>query len=188
MSNCSICLLPIEGEGETTTCNHTFHLNCVNHWKSQCPNKSCPICRTPQPNLDGELITYWDNISWKRKFYKYGNIEKMWYRAGYLKYDFVLKIGDENTILRSSIYSEDGTGKYTHLDFTPHELQQIRTGGDIEIPSSFQAFEFLYNENIVVNDIINTIGYIYPEVQVPTGPSAQVPSAHGDNQYIEEVN
>ena len=35
---------------------------------------NCPICRTSIPNHKGELITFWDNINWKIKTYKYGNI------------------------------------------------------------------------------------------------------------------
>lgn len=154
MSNCSVCLLPIEGEGEITTCGHKFHLNCLNHWVNQCPNRSCPMCRQTQPNENGELITYWDNTYRNMKTYKYGTIEKSWYRTGALKYDFVLKISDANIIIRSTIYTEDGVDSYIHSDFTPEDIRRLRTRDDFIVPNRIQQINFIYNDNILFDDNI----------------------------------
>tara|TARA_A100001015_G_C14981321_1_gene709562 strand:- start:836 stop:1411 length:576 start_codon:yes stop_codon:yes gene_type:complete len=173
MCECSICLLPIEGEGIDTTCGHKFHLNCLNHWVNQCPNRSCPICRQIQPNENGELITYWNNASRNIKSYKYGNIEKKWYSNGYIKYDIVLKIDDDNTIIRSSIYSEDGVDKYIHSDFTLADIQRLRTSDDFIVPNRIPQINFIYNDNILFDDnvlfndiidIVNDMANIQPAV------------------------
>ena len=177
MPDCSICLMPIEGEGtgRTTTCGHAFHINCLDHWIKNSPNMSCPMCRTQQPNANGEMITFWDNVNWVMKTYKYGNIEKSWYRTGNLRTDFVVKTDDDNTILRSTIYSEDGTARYSHIDFSAEELILIRTWGDFTIPSR-QVIEFIYNDpilysdNLFYNDILNIIrNSIPPNIPVPEG-------------------
>ena len=192
MSECSICLLPIEeGGGKTTTCGHTFHLNCFSQWIKNCPNSSCPMCRTQQPNENGEMITFWDNISWVMKTYKYGNIEKSWYRNGCLRTEFVLKIDDDNAILRSNIFSEDRTATYSHIYFSPEELRLIRNGGDFVIPSR-QVIDYIYNDNlldnddiiyndnlyngaIIYNDILDIVGNIIP----PNIPIVEVQPEEG---------
>ena len=109
------------------------------------------------------------------KTYKYGNIEKSWYRTGNLRTDFVVKTDDDNTILRSTIYSEDGTARYSHIDFSAEELRLIRTWGDFTIPSR-QVIEFIYNDpilysdNLFYNDILNIIrNSIPPNIPVPEG-------------------
>lgn len=45
MSDCSICLSPLEEkQGHTLECNHLFHTKCIIDWFRH--NKtSCPICR-----------------------------------------------------------------------------------------------------------------------------------------------
>lgn len=158
MSECSVCLLPNNNpeENEVTICNHIFHKNCLSKWLNNCPKKSCPICRTSIPNYKGELITFWDNINWKIKTYKYGNIEKQFYENGKLKYEFILKVDNPNIIIRSEIYSYDGTGSFTHLDFIEDEIKILREGGEIDIPSRLNVINYiLNNRNILDNEILD---------------------------------
>ena len=58
------------------------------------------LCRTTLPNDVGELITYWDNINWVMKTYKYGNIERAYYRSGFLKYE----LSDGNVHIKNGKY------------------------------------------------------------------------------------
>ena len=155
-SECPICLLPLENE-VITTCQHKFHKNCLAHWLNQCANKSCPVCRNTQPNSEGELITYWDNINWVMKTYKFGNIERKFYPSGYLQYEFILSPDDR--ILRSKLISSDGTGIFDHNNFTPEEITHLRNGGELEIPSQIQIINYIYNEPILdeLENIFNSI-------------------------------
>jgi hypothetical protein len=165
MSECSVCLVSNDNpdKNEVTICNHIFHKNCLSNWLNMCPKKSCPICRETQPNHNGELITYWDNINWNIKTYKYKNIEKNFYENEKLKYEFILKIDNPNIILRSEIYSSDGTGLFTHLDFTVEEIQLLREGVEIYIPSRLNVINYiLENENIRDGQIHNIINNIIP--------------------------
>lgn len=45
MSECSICMEPIESPNESLTleCRHKYHVNCIKKWKEN--NESCPLCR-----------------------------------------------------------------------------------------------------------------------------------------------
>lgn len=47
---CSICLNPIITKSHrntrTLSCNHTFHLSCIDRWKRQ-GRYTCPVCRSP---------------------------------------------------------------------------------------------------------------------------------------------
>ena len=158
MTECSVCLLSNENpdKNETTMCNHTFHKNCLSNWLNICPKKSCPICRETQPNHNDEFITYWDNINWKIKTYKYNNIEKSFYENGKLKYEFILKVDNPNIILRSEIYSYDGTSSFTHLDFIEDEIKLLREGIDIDIPSRLNVINYIL-ENEDIREQINNI-------------------------------
>lgn len=40
---CSICLEPIINEKKILTCDHIFHIDCIDKWAST--NPSCPMCR-----------------------------------------------------------------------------------------------------------------------------------------------
>ena len=45
---CAVCLEEIEGDElarVVLTCNHAFHLECVNTWLSK--HSVCPLCRAP---------------------------------------------------------------------------------------------------------------------------------------------
>lgn len=159
MNQCPICLLDIESGNEMTTCGHKFHKNCLNHWLSQCPNKSCPVCRTTQPNYLGEIITYWDNVRWIIKKYIYGNIERQYYPNGFLKYEIIFKIDDPKVIIRSEFFSADGKDIYIHRDFKDEDIQRIRDG-TMEIPNRPQIINFMYISNDLFNNIINDINEI----------------------------
>jgi len=155
-AECPICLLPLENE-VITSCQHKFHKNCLAHWLNQSANKSCPVCRTSQPNIDGELITYWDNINWVMKKYKFGNIERKFYLSGYMQYEFILSPDDR--IIRSKILSGDGTAIYSHTDFSPEEIAHLRNGGELEIPNRVQIINYIYDYPILneLENIFNSI-------------------------------
>ena len=163
MTECRVCLMEIENEdlNVTTICNHKFHKNCLFAWINRSADKSCPLCRTTLPNDVGELITYWDNINWVMKTYKYGNIERAYYRSGFLKYEFVINTEDENEIIRSILISEDGSAKYTVNDFTSEEITSLRKGEDILIPNHFINYHF---DNTFSNDILNIIQETFNEI------------------------
>jgi hypothetical protein len=170
MTECSVCLVSNENpdKNETTICGHSFHKNCLSNWLNLCPKKSCPICRETQPNHEGELITFWDNINWKIKTYQYGNIEKQFYENGKLKYEFILKVDNPNIIIRSKIYSYDGTGSFTHLDFIEDEIKLLREGGELDIPSRLNVINYiLENEDIRDGQIHNIINNYIPDNILP---------------------
>ena len=68
------------------------------------------------------------------KTYKYSNIERMYYHTGYLKYEFILSIEDDNEIIRSILISEDWSVEYTINDFTLEQINALRRGENILIP------------------------------------------------------
>ena len=156
MEECRVCLLDIENENVKiiTICNHKFHKNCLFTWLNRSADKSCPLCRTTLPNDCGELITYWDNINWIMKTYKYGNIERAYYHTGYLKYEFILSVEDDSEIIRSILISEDGSAKYTINDFTPEQINGLRRGENILIPNRIINYQF---DTLFTNDILNII-------------------------------
>ena len=45
-AQCSICYVGLTSNIRTLPCNHRFHTECINRWKSQGRN-TCPICREP---------------------------------------------------------------------------------------------------------------------------------------------
>lgn len=51
MTNCSICLTEIIDKILTTTCQHTFHVDCINQWLIQ--SMTCPLCRQSQRGQRG---------------------------------------------------------------------------------------------------------------------------------------
>jgi len=167
MSECSVCLLSNDNpdKNEVTICNHIFHKNCLSNWLNMCPKKSCPICRTCIPTHEGEIITFWDNINWIMKTYKYENIEKSFYENGKLKYEFILKIDNPNIILRSEIYSNDGTGLFNHLDFTVEEIHLLRQGEAIDIPSIFNAINYIFPNGNIIEQQINNIPYNFEPME-----------------------
>jgi len=58
MLECCICMEYINNGGHTTTCNHTFHRNCLTNWYNLgCVN--CPLCRCSQ-NIDNYESTNYD--------------------------------------------------------------------------------------------------------------------------------
>lgn len=45
MSECPICVQPLEDSSSTRTkCGHTFHESCLFHWTVR-GNRTCPCCR-----------------------------------------------------------------------------------------------------------------------------------------------
>jgi hypothetical protein len=168
-TECPICLMTAENQ-VVTTCNHVFHKNCLSHWLSQSADKSCPICRTTQPNVEGELMTFWDNIHWVMKTYKFGNIERKFYPSGYLQYEFILSY--DKRIIRSKLLSRDGTGIYCHTNFSREEIAHIRNGGELELPSIFQDINYIYNDDILngLENIFNSIP-IREEIEILDVPN-----------------
>ena len=168
-TECPICLLPVENQ-VITTCNHVFHKNCLSHWLNQSADKSCPVCRTTQTNSEGELITFWDNINWVMKTYKFGNIERKFYPSGYLQYEFILS--QDNRIIRSKILSSDGTAIYSHTDFSQEEITHLRNGGELEIPNQIQIINYIYNDPILngLENIFNSIP-IREEIEILDVPN-----------------
>ena len=154
MTECSVCLLSNENpdKNDVTLCNHTFHKNCLSNWLNICPKKSCPICRDCIPNHNGEFITYWDNINWKIKTYKYENIEKSFYENGKLKYEFILKVDNPDIILRSEIYPREGISSFNHFDFIEYQIQLLREGGEIYIPGRLEHIREIQINNIIQNN------------------------------------
>lgn len=157
-TECPICLMPAENQ-VVTTCNHVFHKNCLSHWLSQSADKSCPVCRTTQPNIEGEIITFWDNIYWVMKTYKYGNIERKFYSSGYLQYEFILS--HNNKIIRSQILSRDGTVVYCHTEFSQEEINHLRDCGEIQLPVRTQVINYIYNDDIL-DSFENIFDNLYP--------------------------
>jgi len=53
IGECSICLADLaddDGQGVLRLfCNHTFHIDCIQHWLSKCD--ACPLCRSGVPTL-----------------------------------------------------------------------------------------------------------------------------------------
>ena len=48
--DCSICLLPMNGDQRRTSCGHVFHSACLDRWLSQ--SSTCPLCRSDLPRMN----------------------------------------------------------------------------------------------------------------------------------------
>ena len=85
-----------------------------------------------------------------------------------LKYEFILKVDNPNIIIRSKIYSYDGTGSFTHLDFIEDEIKLLREGGELDIPSRLNVINYiLENEDIRDGQIHNIINNYIPDNILP---------------------
>ena len=45
-TQCSICYTGLTANKRTLPCNHSFHTECIDRWKTQ-GKRTCPICREP---------------------------------------------------------------------------------------------------------------------------------------------
>ena len=50
---CCICLDKLNNNIKTLSCNHKFHINCLNQWILS--NPTCPMCRTSIPYYPNEI-------------------------------------------------------------------------------------------------------------------------------------
>ena len=72
---CSICHETLETNLSTTSCNHTFHKNCLCNWLNN--KNTCPMCRTtftPEEiqNICGDLLP--------QKSERQKQFERMWFK------------------------------------------------------------------------------------------------------------
>lgn len=58
---CPICLEDIENNKCTTTCNHTFHTECLMACSIK-NNINCPLCRSNIINLNNDYNDYNDKL------------------------------------------------------------------------------------------------------------------------------
>lgn len=76
MTNCSICLEEIEGNGiELPECGHEcFHANCIMQW-FRSGNKRCPVCNDKGAN-DGSFEVYGnERIKIAKRYYRKGKTD-----------------------------------------------------------------------------------------------------------------
>ena len=92
-NECPICLDTMENNIITTTCNHTFHKECFEHWAKY--KNSCPLCR----------LSFYKTYSCNS--YRFGLKYKIWINEDYIKmsnlfystkyyYNKIQKIGFNN--------------------------------------------------------------------------------------------
>ena len=69
---CIICYLNTEQEFYTTTCNHTFHYDCLEKWLRHSKNHDCPYCRKRLDPIDRYLLKNLNiGIDWVQKIALY---------------------------------------------------------------------------------------------------------------------
>lgn len=113
--DCSICFEEIlEDDLFKSSCNHNFHIKCLNKWIEELRNKNsdfytCPLCRN---NITEEfkLIKYWEGTN-IIKFYRNKDIEIRNYPNGSIKYKIYLD--DNDNVISGDFFSKNKTYRYT---------------------------------------------------------------------------
>ena len=135
---CPICLekLNCKSLGQCSTCNQTFHPECITEWMHNITDKICPHCRASDSitingrQIPEKTIAYWcngekkfeliteDNDSGEKKI-----IEKRWWGDGEPKYEIIFN--SNYKIISGSYFTYKG--EYDITSIPEVEIEKVRS-------------------------------------------------------------
>lgn len=189
-SNLLTCAICLEEELDqhftvTTTCNHTFHYNCLSPWLSQNAHQSCPLCRNDYCDFGSSL-----KISlprYQNELYYDANSDRI---SGILRHlsQLIQTYEEQNTSLRVLVVATSVSWLhhfYSRLQklireySSPQTISLIMHDGQ-QTPEDDVAFDFL-------NPTSSCIAVLTADIAREIGCSLHVSVVYICDPYVSEV-